>query len=146
MKVVNYVNLLNGAAFGRMEGALQAAEMRQRVISNNVANGDTPHFKRSEVLFEELLGQMMGDQQGRLTGKRTNDRHIAIGPGSPGSSNVPIPQIVADDSTSMNNNENNVDIDREMSLLAKNQLSYNLYVQQVNHEVRMMRTAIEGRA
>jgi flagellar basal-body rod protein FlgB len=31
-------------------------------------------------------------------------------------------------------------------LLAKNQLSYNFYVQQINHEVRMMRTAIEGRA
>ncbi len=56
------------------------------------------------------------------------------------------PKIITDESTSMNNNENNVDIDREMSLLAKNQLSYNLYVQQINHDVRMMRTAIEGRA
>jgi len=46
----------------------------------------------------------------------------------------------------MNNNGNNVDIDREMSLLAKNQLVYNLYIQQVNHDIKMMRTAIEGRA
>jgi flagellar basal-body rod protein FlgB len=45
----------------------------------------------------------------------------------------------------MNNNSNNVDIDREMALLAKNQLSYNLYIQQMNHDVKMMRTAIEGR-
>ncbi|WP_339208914.1 flagellar basal body rod protein FlgB [Paenibacillus sp. FSL K6-3182] len=137
------MNLLNGAAFGRMEGALQAAEMRQRVISNNVANGDTPHFKRSEVLFEELLEQSMGNTQGQLIGKRTNQKHIAIGAGS---SNVPIPKLITDETTSMNNNENNVDVDREMSLLAKNQLSYNFYVQQINHEVRMMRTAIEGRA
>lgn len=137
------MNLLNGAAFGRLEGALQAAEMRQRVISNNVANGDTPHFKRSEVLFEELLEQTMGNQQGKLIGKRTNQKHIAIGSDN---SKVPAPKLIADESTSMNNNENNVDIDREMSLLAKNQLSYNLYVQQINHEVRMIRTAIEGRA
>lgn len=137
------MNLLNGAAFGRMEGALQAAEMRQRVISNNVANSDTPHFKRSEVLFEELLEQSMGNQQGQLIGKRTNQKHIAIGLSS---SNVPIPKVIADKTTSMNNNENNVDIDREMSLLAKNQLSYNFYVQQINHDVKMMRTAIEGRA
>lgn len=137
------MNLLNGAAFGRMEGALQAAEMRQRVISNNVANVDTPHFKRSEVLFEELLEQTMGNKQGQLTGKRTDHRHIAIGPGS---SSLPVPRLITDESTSMNNNDNNVDIDREMSLLAKNQLSYNLYVQQINHDVRMMRTAIEGRA
>lgn len=126
-----------------MEGALQAAEMRQRVISNNVANGDTPHFKRSEVLFEELLEQTMGNTQGHLVGKRTNQKHMSIGLAS---SNVPIPKLITDETTSMNNNENNVDIDREMSLLAKNQLSYNFYVQQINHDVRMMRTAIEGRA
>ncbi|MGO4543869.1 flagellar basal body rod protein FlgB [Paenibacillus sp. 2TAB23] len=137
------MNLLNGAAFGRLEGALQAAEMRQRVISNNVANGDTPHFKRSEVLFEELLEQSMGNQQGQLIGKRTNQKHIAIGAAS---SSLPVPKVITDETTSMNNNENNVDIDREMSLQAKNQLSYNFYIQQINHEVKMMRTAIEGRA
>lgn len=138
------MNLLNSAAFGRMEGALQAAEMRQRVISNNIANGDTPHFKRSEVLFEELLEQSMGNaQSGKVIGKRTNQKHIAIGGGT---SPLPIPKLVTSETTSMNNNENNVDIDREMSLLAKNQLSYNLYVQQINHDVKMMRTAIEGRS
>lgn len=127
-----------------MEAAVLAAEMRQRVISNNVANADTPHFKRSEVLFEQLLEQAMGNQKdGQLTGIRTNSKHIAIGNGS---SSLPIPKIITDETTSMNNNENNVDIDREMSLLAKNQLSYNLYIQQINHEVKMMRTAIEGRA
>ncbi|MBD2870745.1 flagellar basal body rod protein FlgB [Paenibacillus arenilitoris] len=138
------MNLLNGAAFTRMEGALQAAEMRQRVISNNVANADTPHFKRSEVLFEELLEQSMGTAGlGQLSGTRTDLRHIAIGSGSYA---LPAPKVIVDGATSMNNNENNVDIDREMSLLAKNQLSYNFYVQQINHDVRMMRTAIEGRA
>ncbi len=126
-----------------MEGALQAAEMRQRVISNNVANGDTPHFKRSEVLFEELLEQTMGNEQGQLSLKRTNQKHIPIGSAS---ATIPLPKLITDETTAMNNNENNVDIDREMSLLAKNQLSYNLYVQQINHDVKMMRTAIEGRA
>lgn len=138
------MNLLNSAAFGRMEGALQAAEMRQRVISNNVANSDTPHFKRSEVLFEELLEQSMGgNKPGHLTGNRTDQKHITIGTGS---AVMPKAMVITDETTSMNNNENNVDIDREMSLLAKNQLSYNLYIQQINHDVRMMRTAIEGRS
>lgn len=126
-----------------MQGALQAAEMRQRVISNNIANSDTPQFKRSEVLFEELLEQSMGNNgQGNLVGKRTNQKHIPIGAGT---SLIPIPKVVTSETTSMNNNENNVDIDREMSLLAKNQLSYNFYVQQINHDATMMRTAIGGR-
>lgn len=138
------MNLLNSAAFGRMERAVQAAELRQRIISNNVANADTPHFKRSEVLFEQLLEQAAGSlQPARLSGKRTNEKHMDIGIGS---SILPVPQVRTDETTAMNNNENNVDIDREMSLLAKNQLSYNLYIQQINHDFRMMRTAIEGRA
>jgi flagellar basal-body rod protein FlgB len=115
--------------------------MRQGVISNNIANVDTPNFKRSEVLFEEILNQEMGGQAG-LQGKRTNERHIPIGRSS---GVVPTAQVQTDNLSEMNNNENNVDIDREMSLLAKNQLSYNFYIQQINHDVKMMKTAIEGR-
>jgi flagellar basal-body rod protein FlgB len=45
----------------------------------------------------------------------------------------------------MNNSLNNVDIDTEMSLLAKNQLRYNVMIQQANHELKQFRTALEGR-
>ena len=58
------MNLLNGTAFEGMLGALHAAETRQRVISNNIANADTPNFKRSELLFEELLERSMGIKDG----------------------------------------------------------------------------------
>jgi len=137
------MNLLNGASFDRLQGALQAAEQRQRVISNNVANAETPYFKRSEVLFEELLEQSMGGNGGRLTGITTDSRHIAIGSSK---ASVPNPTLVTDQTTSMNNNQSNVDVEREMALLAKNQLSYNYYVSQINHHLSMMRTGIDGRA
>ncbi|UVI32492.1 flagellar basal body rod protein FlgB [Paenibacillus spongiae] len=136
------MNLLNGPVFKRLEGAISAAELRQKVVSNNVANADTPNFKRSEVLFEELLAQQMGNQTSQINGKRTDSRHFVIGQ----SDSVPGASIVADANTVMNNNSNNVDIEREMALLAKNQLTYNYYIQQVNHDMRMIRTAIEGRA
>jgi len=141
MKVVKNMNILNSASFNRLEGAVQAAEFRQRVISNNIANVDTPKFKRSEVLFEELLEQSMGSGERKLEGNRTNSRHIAIGV-----TKTAVPQAVltTDETTSMNNSENNVDVDREMALLAKNQLSYNYYVSQINHHITMMRTGIGG--
>nr|WP_276316169.1 flagellar basal body rod protein FlgB [Paenibacillus lignilyticus] len=133
---------MNGPEFSRLQGAMNAAEMRQRIISNNIANVDTPKFKRSEVVFEQLLEQSMGGNNFQINGKRTNARHIPIG----ASSAVPGARIITDESSVMNNDINNVDIDREMSLLAKNQLNYNYYVQQINHEVKMMRLGIEGRA
>lgn len=84
----------------------------------------------------------MGTGLTKLSGRRTDIRHIPIGTSG---SKLPEAQVVTDTATTMNNNQNNVDLEREMSLLAKNQLSYNFYIQQINHDLKMMRTAIEGR-
>lgn len=136
------MNLLNDISFKRLQGALDASNMRQNAIANNIANADTPYFKRSDVSFEEMLQQQMNDGDIKvLKGKVTDPRHFVIGP----SSSVPMPVVEMDQSTSMNNNQNNVDIDREMSLLAENQLRYNAYIQQVNEQIKMMRVGIEGR-
>lgn len=136
------VNLFGGAEMSRLKGAITAAELRQQVISDNIANVDTPGFKRSEVLFEEILAQRMSDLgPAKVAAKRTNAKHIAFGQGG----TTVKPQFVTDSTSVMNNNVNNVDIDREMALLAKNQLRYNALIQHLNHEISMLRTAMEGR-
>lgn len=137
------MDVLGGAAFQRLESAIHASSMRQRVIANNIANVDVPYFKRSDVAFEEFLSQAIsGKGTPVLAGRMTKARHIPINTNYPS----PSPQVITDESTSINNNRNNVDIDKEMSLLAENQLRYNLLSQQVSHEVKMMRIGIEGRA
>ena len=137
------MKLLNSASFQRLESAVQASEMRQRIISNNIANVDTPHFKRSEVLFETLLQQSLGNNKKmQIAGKRTDNRHIAFGSEV---ANIPVAKVITDQSTSMGNSNNNVDVDSEMALLAKNQLNYSFYIQQLNHDMKMMNIAIEGR-
>ncbi|WP_223066767.1 flagellar basal body rod protein FlgB [Paenibacillus caui] len=134
------MQLLNGTSFDRLQNAIQAADLRQDVIANNVANVDTPKFKRSEVSFESLLQNEMKGGTNQLVGFRTDPRHFVIGP----SSNVPTAKVATDETTAMNNNLNNVDIDREMSLLAENQLRYNSYIEQLNYQIKMMRTAVGG--
>lgn len=137
------MEVLGGAAFHRLENAINASSLRQRVLSNNIANVDTPYFKRSDVAFEEYLSQAIGAQGTPvLAGKMTNSRHIPINSSYPS----PSPQVVTDESTSINNDRNNVDIDKEMSMLAENQLRYNLLAQQVSHEVKMMNIGIKGGA
>jgi len=137
------VNLLRGPEFNRLQGAIGAAELRQQVIADNVANVDTPSFKRSEVVFEEYLQrELSGAGAPGIAGKRTNAKHFVFGQGG---GNLQ-PQLVTDHLSVMNNNVNNVDIDREMSLLAKNQLRYNALIRQLNHDMGMMRIGITGRA
>lgn len=124
-----------------MERALDASAIRQKVIANNVANVDTPYFKRSDVLFEEFLQGEVSPSTSPIQGYRTDPRHFFIGK----SKNLVTPEIKTDESTAINNNLNNVDVDYEMSLMAKNQLKYNTMIQQMNSEFKKMRTAIGGR-
>ncbi|GAA4871528.1 flagellar basal body rod protein FlgB [Paenibacillus vulneris] len=133
------MNILNKPSFNQLERTLDAASMRQRVIADNVANVDTPLFKRSDVRFEELLQNELNGTS-PLQGYRTDPRHFYIGRAA-----VPEPQIVRDNSSAINNNLNNVDVDYEMSLLAKNQLRYNVMIQEVSSEIKKARTAIGGR-
>ncbi|WP_379126514.1 flagellar basal body rod protein FlgB [Paenibacillus sp. sgz500958] len=135
------MGLLNSVSFQRLQGGLEAANLRQSVLSNNVANIDTPNYKRSDVSFESFLRQQESGLKSKLSAKVSDSRHFQFG----SNSIVPAAVVQTDETSSMNNNNNNVDIDREMSLSAENQLRYNSYVQQINSQFSMMRTVIEGR-
>ena len=49
--------ILNAPNFDYLSRGLEAANMRHEVISNNIANVNTPNFKRSAVNFEDLLAK-----------------------------------------------------------------------------------------
>src|SRR5688572_9745440 len=90
------MDILGGAAFHRLEGAIHAASMRQKVLAHNIANVDVPYFKRSDVAFEEMLTNAIGEQRATgLMGRITNTRHIPINNSYPS----PSPQVVTDEST-----------------------------------------------
>ncbi|OKP79013.1 flagellar basal-body rod protein FlgB [Paenibacillus helianthi] len=135
------MGLLNSVSFQRLQGGLDAATKRQSVLANNVANVDTPNFKRSDVNFESFLQQQESGLQSTLNAKVTDSRHFQFGTGTI----VPAAVVSTDETTSMNNNDNNVDMDREQALSAENQLRYNAYVEQLNSQITMMRTVVEGR-
>ncbi|WP_128894247.1 flagellar basal body rod protein FlgB [Longirhabdus pacifica] len=134
------MSMLVNRNFGIIESSLNAATMRQEVISHNLSNVDTPHYKRSEVVFESVLAEQM-KQPSKIVGYKTDQQHLQVG----GSTNMNVkPTITVDQHTSFNNNDNNVDVDMEMALMAQNQLRYNVLVEQMSHEVKFLRTSIGG--
>ena len=137
--------LINTSSMDRIGRALDASTLRQEVIANNIANVDTPGFKRSDVRFEQLLQRELNEFKSTFVGHRTDPRHYVIGKPSKSNQQLIQPEIVTDNKTSMNNNENNVDVDYEMSLMAKNQLYYQTLIQQLNGQIKKVRTAIDGR-
>ena len=121
-----------------LQKGLYAATVRNNVIANNIANVDTPNFKRSEVKFEDILKDAINGTKLRVY--VTNPKHIPIGP--PAIDSIQ-PEIIQVNDTSMRLDGNNVDIDAEMANLAKNQLYYYALVQRVSGELNSIMTAVK---
>lgn len=132
--------ILNSSNFNYLPRAMTAASIRQEVIANNVANVNTPHFKKSVVEFEDLLArEIYGEEpNGRLKMMRTHDKHLPLEPFAYHAE----PTIFQDNTTIMRTDENNVDIDIEMASLTKNQLYYNAIATQLGGHVSRLKNAI----
>lgn len=124
-----------------MEKALDAKWLRNEVIANNIANADTPNYKKTKVIFEDYLRDFLS-KNNRISLSTTNDRHIK-------KIYSPLtlkPVLYREENTAYREDGNNVDVEKEMVELAENSLSYNVLVEQVSKEFSLLRTAInEGR-
>ena len=129
---------MNSPNFNYLGRGLAAANLRQEVISNNIANVNTPNLKKSDVVLEELLAKEIGlHDSGRLPLVRTRDRHLPVG--MIGGAKASIQE---DDTTTMRVDNNNVDIDIEMASLAKNQLYYNAMATELGGYVNKLKNVI----
>lgn len=129
-----------GEATDIMGKALDGLSVRERVIGENIANVDTPHYKRLGVGFEVQLRQAMGDA-GENTLALAVDRPGQLALGPMGVSEV-TPQVVQVDGTSGRNDGNNVDVDAEMTKLAETNISYSAIASVMKERFGMLRTAI----
>lgn len=124
-----------------LQKGLDAAAERNRAAAHNVANVNTPQFKRRTVSFEEELKQALLAPS-RLPLAVTHPRHI----GGQKRVNDVRHTVITDRSTAMRADGNNVDIDREMALMAENQLNYNAITQVLNERYSLLRYVIhDGR-
>lgn len=127
--------------FGQIEKlatGMDASWKRNDVILNNIANNDTPEFKRSAVAFEEhYKAALEGESDFSL--KRTRDKHIDIGAGNGG-----LITVEQDESETMRMDGNNVDIEKEMTDLASNVIYYQTLQKKVSSEFSQLSIAIRG--
>lgn len=134
--------ILNSSNFNYLPRAMTAATIRHEVISNNIANVNTPNYRKSVVNFEDLLArEIYGEEpDGKLKMIRTHDRHL---PHVPPDFHAE-PTIAQDNTTIMRVDDNNVDIDIEMATLTKNQIYYNAVVTELSAHVARLKNAISS--
>ena len=139
---VTRTGFLWGPTESALRGALDAAGLRQRATAHNLANAETPGYRRFAVVFEELLAarqQAAARRKVRL--RQTHEAHLDGLPRAP-----LIPVVVRDTTTYVRNDGNNVDLERELALLSKNGLFYQATLRTLAARLGALRTAItEGR-
>lgn len=131
--------LFNGGGMKVARSALTGLSRRQEAISDNIANIDTPGYKRRQVDFESaLLAVLNGNTPRALS--RTNARHLQAG-GSAGGR----PQAVTERlQIGSRNDGNTVSIEEDMALLAETQIRFQALTQSIGRRLTTLRTVIRG--
>ena len=122
----DYINVLDRAA--------DAAWQRNEAISNNIANVDTPGYKRQDVAFESVLQQALGNNR-----YESMDDKVA---------NVDLSRLRGRAYLDYANysyrlDGNNVDIENENVFLAENQLKYQGLISSINQEFTNLKTVMK---
>jgi flagellar basal-body rod protein FlgB len=131
---------VNDKTLRALTTALNFREMRQELISSNVANANTPGFKAKKMDFEEALARAL-DVDGQMQMNVSDGRHHNVGNG--GFNNLE-PEIYDDPNGVVSENGNTVDVESEMSRMAENKLMYDALVQLINKKMGIMRYAINS--
>lgn len=103
---------------GILNRGLDVSQFRHNLIADNIANADTPGYKRKDVNFAEIMNQATG--RSSAAGLRvTHPEHLSGSVSSAGDV-----QAVQAEGTSTRLDGNNVDIEVEMAQMAANSLYY----------------------
>ncbi|MEZ4523625.1 MAG: flagellar basal body rod protein FlgB [Thermomicrobiales bacterium] len=127
-----------------LQQSLDGLSMRQRATANNIANVDTPGYKATQVSFENQLAQAVDAELSRRSGIQlaaTDPAHLSAGPRGLGQVEPVVSRL---DEMSYRNDENSVDIEREMALLAETQLRYSTLSSLVSRRLAIERNIVRG--
>jgi len=108
---------------GLLEAGIKAEGLRQKAIADNIANMQTPGYRRKDVKFETLLAKAL-DSSGMVDTDEIE------------------PELFQPKNTPVNSNGNDVDLEVEIGEMVKNTLRYKTYIRMLNKYYRQIERAI----
>ena len=124
--IYNYINVLDKAA--------DAANTRNELLTNNIANVDTPGYKRKDLQFESILQLELNSSE--PLSKRVKEVNTHLGD---------FEGVVYTDNSNLSYrlDRNNVDIHTEEANLAENQIRYQALIDQMTQEFGRYKTVLQ---
>ena len=124
--IYNYVNILDKAA--------DAANLRNELLTNNIANVSTPNYKRKDLDFESVLQAELGGEKDLSTAVKNANKSLETLDA----------QVYTDNaSLSYRLDGNNVDLSTENVELASEQLNYNGLIDSMNNEFTRFKAVLK---
>lgn len=123
----DYINIMDKAA--------DASWLRENVITNNIANVDTPGYKRADVDFESALKRELGSSKYVSLDKKVRGLNTDL-------SGLSVSSYTDSANYSYRLDGNNVDVDTEQVELASEQLRYELLTTAINEEFSRMKIVL----
>ncbi|MGO5011668.1 flagellar basal body rod protein FlgB [Niallia sp. Sow4_A1] len=114
-----------------LENAINYSNQKQKVIAQNIANVDTPNYKAKTVTFKDSLSSAMNANV-------TNSKHMSFSASNASTT------VVSKSGVTYNNSGNSVDMDKEMTDLATNQIYYNALIDRISGKFSSLENVIRG--
>lgn len=124
--IYDYIDVLNKAA--------DASWLRETAISNNIANGDTPGYKRQDVDFEGTLKRELSKFKYVSLDEKVSDLHM---------DHLDVGIYTDAEGYSYRMDKNNVDPEQEQAALISNRINYNAIVDSMTKEYQRIKSVIK---
>ena len=130
---------MNSGAFGYVDVLKTAADaswLREEVLTNNIANVDTPNYKRQDVEFTTYLKSALeqaGTPASTLT-QKVNEANL---------SGITTRTYTENTTVSYRMDGNNVDLSTENAELAAEQINYNALIDSMNNEFSRFKAVLK---
>jgi len=109
-----------------LDVAIRAEGLRQKAIANNVANIETPGYRRLDIKFEELFEKAL-DSDGNVDLEDVN------------------PVFYQPENTPVKSNGNDVTLEIEVGEIVKNSIRHKLFVRVLGRKYKSIEAAINVR-
>ncbi|HPH96747.1 MAG TPA: flagellar basal body rod protein FlgB [Anaerolineaceae bacterium] len=127
------------ASLTAAKAALDGLSLRRDLISQNLANTDTPGYRSQQVRFEDALNRAM-NSTGRLALSTTHAGHQLSS-----NSLAQLYQVELRPGGTLRADGNNVDIDTEMTQMVETSLRYQTFSQAVSKKLALLKNIASTR-
>ncbi|ASV13269.1 MULTISPECIES: flagellar basal body rod protein FlgB [Leptospira] len=121
-----------------LERGMNNSVFKRKIISDNIANADVPHFKRSEVIFESMIKRAIESEKiealKEVPTQISDERHISFF--KPLDYREVQPKANIDYLTTMRADGNNVDVEKEVVEASNSQMQYMMMTERLNQNYR----------